>query len=214
MDKVTNPEIALKIKNLIDNPQVDERTKQGFLTSILEQFNKKGFLSNNQNIALERIVSNYSFDNIEWKRNFLESDKKNNFKIVVDYYRKTGYYPNIIAKVTKDGGYIPTPNEYTAICENKYAILLIKGVTSPAKYNLGDMIRLRPQYLNRFAVSGIGTVIEVTNKVFSACNGNKVYRIYFVDGAKTIECEERMIALARQKDYDSIAERNANEIAF
>jgi hypothetical protein len=213
MDKVTNPDIAVKLKNLLDNPQVDSHTKDGFLTSLSLQFKAKGFLSNNQNVALERIVANYSFDNLEWKQKFLNSEMKENFKVVVDFYRRTSYYANIVSKVNKDAGYIPTPSEYTAICDNKYAKLVIEGFRGIAKYKLGEMIRLREKN-GITSGSGIGTIIEVTNSVYSACRGNKVYRVYFAETGRTLELEERKIALARQKDYDSIAEQNANETPF
>lgn len=212
MDKVMNPEIGTKIKNLLDNPQVDERTKLGFLASLKYQYDRTGCLTGNQYTALVRIVENYSFDNATWKQDFLTSTKKDDFKIVVNFYRKTGYFANIVSKVNKDAGYIPTPKEFDSIATNKYAKMVIAGIRDTPKYKLGEMVRVRKPYRMDsyyFANTTVGTVLDYGDEIFTACNGNKVYKVYFASIGSTFDIEERKIAVARERDYDNMVEKEA-----
>ncbi len=204
MDKVTNPEIPAMIKKLIDNPHVDQRTKDGFLSSIDSYYRNKNFLTNGQFIALERISKNYTDCNNDWYNDYHNSDKKENFKVAVDYYRRTSYFVNIVSKVAKDSGYVPTPAEYRSICENKYAKILIDGYRAKPKFNIGDNVRTRSMH-SHYAMTGIGTILEVMPYVERAVRGNKIYKVYFVESGQSLMVDEYKIALARQKDYDKLA---------
>jgi hypothetical protein len=209
-NKVTNPEIANMINNLMNNPHVDESTKVGFITSLKFQYDAKKYLTSGQYVALERICKNYANINEDWYKDF-EGEKRENFKIVLDYYRRTNYFGNILSKVAKDAGYIPTEAEYRSICENKYAKVLIEGYRAAPKYKLGEMVRIRNQRYG-YDSHGVGTVLEVMPHVNNAVRGNKIYKVYFVTSGETLEMEERHIAIVRQSDYDKMA--NNNDISF
>lgn len=200
---VTNPEIGNMINGLLNNPHVDESTKDGFIFSLKFHFEKKGCLTPAQFTALERICKNYANIDEDWYKNFV-GEKKENFKIVLDYYRRTNYFGNILNKVAKDAGYIPTQAEYRSICENKYAKILIDGYRAAPKYKLGEMVRMR-NHRYQFDTTGVGTILEVLPTVISAVRGNKLYKVYFVSTGQTVEVEERHIAIVREKDYDKMA---------
>jgi hypothetical protein len=205
MVKVENPEIKTMLDSLMNNPNVESDTKTGFLHSLLFQFNTKKYLTQNQFVALERIHKNYSVDYSEWHNEFKNSDKSKYFKIAVAYYRQTHYFASVVTKVQKDSGYIPTPDEYRNICENKYAKILIEGYLAPPKYELGQLVRMRSIKHSHHLMGQLGNVIEVLEEVKSATRGNKMYKIYFPQSEQTVILEERNIAKARDKDVEAAA---------
>ena len=199
-DQVKSDKIPEMLSWLMANNDVSPASKQGFLTSLTDFHKRKGYLSDRQFIALERMYQNYSVDTSEWKNNFDEVKKKN-FKICVDFYSRSKYYGNIVSKALKDTNYIPSEKEYRAICENKYAAVIIREYEAPALYSVGAMVRLRkkPEY-------GIGNILEVMPVITAAVRGGKTYKVYFSSMERPLEIQERHIANVRDCDLKKMSD--------
>ena len=116
----------------------------GFLESVKDQLAQGRTLSPRQIEVLEETESRYSDEALkartEFKENFTE-DMEEKFTIALRYYKKTGYYSNIVYKyLDQDDGRIgiPLQKEYNKLVLNKYAAGVIRNIQSEAKFPVGS----------------------------------------------------------------------------
>ena len=96
--------------------------------------------------------------------------------------------------------FIPTPRQYRAMCENKYAKKVLKSATCAPAFSVGQLVELRATakvYSRKFPL-GKGAIIEIgAAPVKSAAKGSKVYKVLPLGSAETIDLEERHLKKAR-----------------
>jgi hypothetical protein len=149
----------------------------------------------------------------DWTRNFCtsiaEGFKKykgltqKQFDIFVKQYYKANppYFGDLVAKVLSDPNFVPTPRQYKAMCENKYAKKVLKSATCAPAFSVGQIIELRSTASHKLSKSfplGKGAIIEIgAAPIKSAAKGSKVYKVLPLGSAETVELEERHIKKAR-----------------
>jgi len=188
----------------------------GFIDSVIGQVNAGRDLSEKQIATVAKVNSRYSADALAaldaFTSEYTASEiMQTRFQIMVEYYKRTGYYGNITSRVVD--GFIPTKKQYDAITANKYASKILTGWEAPAKYAVGSMVLVRSTNGGRaYHASRNGTmpVVIVASNVRapeSACKGNKIYKVLPVGCAETFEVEER--ALKRHTVKKKKGSRNA-----
>ena len=176
---------------------------RNFAMSLRDQVRTGRDLSPKQAQILADKESLYSDDAISasavWNDTFRVSDRVDRFKVMVDYYRRNGYFQRIVSRADAGGAdYIPSEKDYRAITENKYAVKILAGWFDAPRFAVGSMVSGRAsapfQLRNKLAV-----VIEANAKSpTSACKGNKIYKVLPVGSPTPILVEERALKGARR----------------
>lgn len=172
----------------------------GFMDSVIGQINAGRDLSEKQAATVAKVNSRYSTEALAALDAFAEqyresAEMQECFGIMVAYYKKNGYYGNIVSRVVE--GFVPTKKQYDALCTNKYATKILAGWTSEPKYPAGTMAMMRSTgHSAAWRAAGNGklpVVIVASNSraPSSACKGNKIYKVLPVGCAQTFEVEER-----------------------
>lgn len=116
----------------------------GFLQSLQEQLTARGTLSPRQQEVLQQIEGRYSDEALKSRAGWTESwteDQDTKFNIALQYYRKTGYYGNIVYKYLTTAGVrcagAPSEKEYNKLVLNKYASGVIRNIQSEPQFSVG-----------------------------------------------------------------------------
>ncbi len=191
----------------------DDRGRE-ILLDFSAQISSGKSLSPRQLDLLAEKVEMYSQRNIDMAKNWLESwdsDKKLRFRIVAEYYKKSGYFKNVVRKVKSDPNYIPTFKEYNSMVNNNYSKKIIAGYYAKPKFKAGQPVTKSSnwkRYNGGVRSAGVApgmyysSVADNTNPVFiileiqpisplNACKGNKIYKILVVATGDTQYAEER-----------------------
>jgi len=120
--------------------------EQGFIESIADQMKKGRTLSNNQERIVTRCLEKTTPENLasreEWEKEYVEQHRETAL-FCARYYKTLGYFSNLANAVLDDEDYIPTREHYAKMCENKYAKKVIENASTPFKFGLGDLARVR-----------------------------------------------------------------------
>ena len=185
-----------------------ERAEKGswdrnFAMSLRDQVRTGRDLSPKQKQILAGKESLYSDEGINasavWNDTFRVSDRVDRFKVMVDYYRRNGYFQRIVSRADAGGvDYVPSEKDYRAITENKYAVKILAGWFEAPRFTVGSMVSGRAtapiQLRNKLAV----VIEENAKSPTSACKGNKVYKVLPVGSPTPILVEERALKDARR----------------
>jgi hypothetical protein len=200
---LTDPALLDRINALAVNEAADDWTRN-FCTSIAEGFKKyKGLTQKQFDIFVKqehRATPEFAQARDEWRANYDES-KRNIARVCAEYYKANPpYFGDLADKVLTDPAFIPTPRQYRAMCENKYAKKVLKSATCAPAFSVGQIVELRATargFARHFPL-GKGAIIEIgAAPVKSAAKGSKVYKILPLGSAETVEIEERHIKKAR-----------------
>ena len=202
-EHLTDAGLLDRINALAANEAADDWTRN-FCASIAEGFKKyKGLTQKQFDIFVKqehRATPEFAQARDEWRANYDES-KRNIARTCAEYYRANPpYFADLADKVLTDPAFIPTPRQYRAMCENKYAKKVLKSATCAPAFNVGQIVELRAtaQGFARHFPLGKGAIIEIgAAPVKSAAKGSKVYKILPLGSAETVEIEERHIKKAR-----------------
>ena len=203
-EHLTDPALLDRINALAVNEAADDWTRN-FCTSIAEGFKKyKGLTQKQFDIFVKqehRATPEFAKARDDWRASY-DADKRQIAKVCAEYYAANPpYFADLAAKVLTDPEFIPTPRQYKAMCENKYAKKVLKSATDAPTFAVGQIIALRstapPQTKSALPV-GKAVIIEIgAAPVKSAAKGSKVYKVLPLGAAKTINVEERHIKKAR-----------------
>ena len=186
----------------------DEWT-QGFIDSLIQQVKTGRTLSSRQKEILQQKTESMTDEAVNEVANWADSwndEKKEKFKICVEYYRlNNSYFKNIVYKVAANADYIPTPGEYRSITDNKYTKKILAGYYADAKYNLGDLVTKSsqaPYYgggnIRNFTT--FGTIIKINHKIpQSSARGNKMYLVMDMLTGEQYHMEERWLKKYKHK---------------
>ena len=222
--RVDDPSLPQRIRNLITNEHTkDNNFLQSFLPSILEQFEKKGYLTQKQVDILETNEERFDPMNIESSRKEYEEwckqyddEKREIAKKVAEYYKtsyesgklSSFYYEKVATNILENPDYIPLKTQYEKMVNNKFAQQWIKNTSSQPKFKEGDYVSLNAQsknYWNQRNYGGefqhlekfeIGTIIEVKPPVANR-KGAHICIVLPMGGMKTVEIEERFLKKAK-----------------
>jgi hypothetical protein len=168
--------------------------EQTFLGSIKASAEKYKSLTVGQHNTLVGIEARYNPAAVaarnEWAAKW-DEQKKNDWKFMIDYYSKTPYYKGATDKVKANPEYIPSENEYKAICENKYAVRMLKNRDIPPKFRVGQLVVYK-----RYGSHHLATVITV-GELSSWSKGSREYNVMLVGEANKLLALEKELLYYR-----------------
>ncbi len=178
----------------------------GFLESVKDQLAQGRTLSPRQIEVLEETESRYSDEALkvrtEFKENFTE-DMEEKFTIALRYYKKTGYYSNIVYKyLDQDDGRIgiPLQKEYNKLVLNKYAAGVIRNIQSEAKFPVGSSAVFRSTlYGNLRNKPVIILKYGDADTVQSHAKGAKPVQVLPIGSSDPLWTEERHLKKAQKR---------------
>ena len=180
-----------------------------FMISISERFNSGKQLTEKQTMWVHRIADRYSDNAVkersEWKDRW-KSDKslRDKAEICAKYYLHSGYY-TWSKDILLDDKFIPSLKQFKVLTENKYAMKVLNGHETEAKYPVGSMVHIRKTLSGpdaprlRRARSNLAMVVSTTEEIVSSCNGNKRYKIVIVGDSTPVLAEERNLKKLSKK---------------
>ena len=210
--------VVKRIGAVLAEPNLTEWEKN-FLSSIKDQAKQRP-LSFRQVQSFEKIECKFSDDakkaRAEWESNF-DDEKKKIWKAVIGYYSRTNaasytarYYATSVAVTEANPDYIPSPEEWEKVTQNKYAKRVIAAVFDPPKFAVGDLVCIRSNFrqtywkaINSNQLLNPGDyVLIIDNKcseIRSAAKGAKVYKVLPVGQVAPVEIEERFLKKAQKE---------------
>ena len=193
-----------RINNTLGRMEVLNETKSwdfGFMESIRDQVANGRTLSGSQERHLHQIEGRYSDEALTargaWETTWTD-EKEQKFTIALRYYKKTGYYNNIVYKhLDQDNGRIgiPLEKDYNKLVNNKYAQGVIKNVMSEPKFLVGStaIFRASAGYQRKNVPVVILKNCNDGTQVHSHAKGAKPIQVLMVGSAEPIWTEERML---------------------
>jgi len=191
---------------------VCERTEEsswarGFINSLQGQIMGGRELSEKQIATLVKIEVEHNDEAMDARQSFAadyNSNKDNmraNARITAAYYKKAGYFQNLVTKILEDEGFVPQCSEYNKMVKNKYAQKVLAAHYAEPKYPIGTFVKLRSgcSRLLRTQTGNKPCVVIRTNAapITTAAKGTKVYAVLPVGRPETVLVEERDIMLDR-----------------
>ena len=178
----------------------------GFLESLQEQLTKRGSLSPRQEEILQQVEGRWSDEALKHRATWADDwdkDKEAKFWIALQYYRKTGYYGNIVYKyLTTDGlrcAGAPSEKEYNKLVLNKYAAGVIRNVQAEPKFPVGGTAAFRTGA--RTHKGKVCVILKHGNceHVTSHAKGAKPIQVLPIGAAAPIWTEERWLKKAKKR---------------
>jgi hypothetical protein len=178
----------------------------GFLESLQEQMTKGHTLSPRQEEILQQVEGRYSDEALKSRASWAETwseDQDTKFNIALQYYRKTGYYGNIVYKYLTTEGVrcagAPSEKEYNKLVLNKYAAGVIRNIQGESKFPIGGTAVFRTgARTNRGKPCIILKHGDVTT-VNSHAKGAKPIQVLPIGSAEPVWTEERWLKKAKKK---------------
>jgi hypothetical protein len=175
----------------------------GFMESLQEQVTKGRTLSGNQERHLHQIEGRFSDEALAargaWETTW-DDEKEQKFTIALRYYRKTGYYSNLVNRhldVEDKRIGIPLEKDYNKLVNNKYAQGVIANVMSDPKFPVGStaIFRASAGYQRKNVPVIILKNCDPDNLLYvrSHARGAKPVQVLMVGSAEPIWTEERML---------------------
>ena len=183
----------------------------GFLQSIADQLNKGRTLSSAQEATIQQVQGRWSDEAIKARADFAKDwneEKEEKFLIALLYYKRAGYYSNIVGKylAIDEAGErsvkgVPSMKEYNKIVENKYASAVIRNLKEEPKFAAGSAAVFRANadpWLYRGKTCVILKHGDVA-KVRSHAKGAKPVQVLVIGEAQPVWTEERHLKKAKKR---------------
>ena len=181
----------------------------GFMESLEEQLTKRGSLSPRQEEVLQQVEGRWSDEALSSRASWADDwdeDKEEKFSIALQYYRKTGYYGNIVYKYLTTEGIrcagSPSEKEYNKLVLNKYASGVIRNIQEECKFPVGGTAVFRAGARMGRTHKGKTCVILKHGKaehVSSHAKGAKPIQVLPIGAPAPIWTEERWLKKAKKR---------------
>ena len=140
-----------------------------FLTSIKSYFKKNNELTYGQMKYFEAIESRYSPEKLEetrrWNHEYSSFHRESALRMAQYYARNPPYFGKIVQRILADpDGIILTKNQWSKMCENKFAKKILNQYAIAPAYKVGDFLQIRKN--NRLDMANYNT----TNSFLSKSN--------------------------------------------
>ncbi len=210
LDAITGGMRALLNNNEITNY---ERT---VLESMLDQANRRGYLSEKQIKFYNSIASNYTESALaekrEWEASFVDK-KLDDLMIIARYYKAQGtYFLALVEKILSEDGYIPNKSQHRKLCDNKYAQKVLTEHYKEPRFKVGQQVYLTtkaseanhgPGLHAWHKTSGMrrgGIVLRANAEpIESSCRGAKKYLVLPIGEPHGVMIEERWLKSRRDR---------------
>jgi hypothetical protein len=126
--------------------------EQGFIESIADAYKKYNGLTTGQFGTFEKIEKKYDpealAEKASWAKTF-DAKKRETLKYIADYYRPTGYFSGLVAKIDSDPTFVPNESTWKKFVENKYAKKVLAAASTDSKFVVGGFALLRDTFRPR-----------------------------------------------------------------
>lgn len=182
----------------------------GFLESITAQMDKGYTLSPRQKATFQQIQGRWSDEAMKVRMSWAEDwndEKGEKFLIALRYYRRTGYYRNIVDKYLdtgENGDYAvkgtPLMKEYSMIVENKYGSAVIRNLLAEPKFAVGGgaVFRANAEWPLRGKVCVVLKYGDV-GRVRSHAKGARPVQVLVIGTANPVWTEERYLKKVKKR---------------
>ena len=178
----------------------------GFLESLQEQMTARGTLSPRQQEILQQVEGRYSDEALKTRASWATTwneDQEAKFNIALQYYRKTGYYGNIVFKYLTTAGVrcagAPSEKEYNKLVLNKYAAGVIRNIQSESKFPVGGTAVFRTGARTNRGNPCIILKHGSEEHVNSHAKGAKPIQVLPIGSPNPVWTEERWLKKAKKK---------------
>lgn len=123
--------------------------ERGFMESITEAYEKWNGLTVGQSRTFEKIEKKYDPDLLAAKASWNDSfddKKRETLKLIANYYRPTGYFSGLVAKIDSNPDFIPNESTWNKFVENKYAQKVLAAQTRDSNFGSGGFALLRDTF--------------------------------------------------------------------
>lgn len=190
-----------RIEKLIEKKkQNNDEEALGFLESLQASMEKWGDLTEKQRKAFERIEYLSSDEGKKyvaaWQQEYSKNLKESATVCARYYLANPPYFHDIASKVVSNPEFIPTEGQFRAMCENKYAIRVLKEYNRPPQFNAGDIVQVReassmPYHLYNLRGKPCVVIKNDSGIITTHAKGAKVYKILPFGQSKLFDCQER-----------------------
>lgn len=190
-----------RIEKLIEKKkQNNDEEALGFLESLQTSMEKWGDLTEKQRKAFERIEYLSSDEGKKyvaaWQQEYSNNLKESATVCARYYLANPPYFHDIASKVVSNPEFIPTEGQFRAMCENKYAIRVLKEYNRPPQFNAGDIVQVReassmPYHLYNLRGKPCVVIKNDSGIITTHAKGAKVYKILPFGQSKLFDCQER-----------------------
>jgi len=139
-----NPNLGPRLEKIKkENLAVSTRE---FVDSLLDFFNKRGGLTENQLASFEKIESRWSPQErvkLEiWEKKY-RTEYLADAKIIAEYYSRTGYFSTVASHIITDETFVPSQKTFNRMMKNKYAAKVLEAHKAEPRFIKNSMVQLR-----------------------------------------------------------------------
>ena len=120
--------------------------ENGFIESVSDQLKRGRSLSSNQERVVNRCIEKTTPEKIaereEWVKEYRAKHRETTL-LCARYYKEQGYFHNMVQNLMDNEDFVPSRENYTKMCENKYAKRVIENSIAPFQFGLGDLAQVR-----------------------------------------------------------------------
>ncbi len=172
----------------------------GFVESVTKQNNTGRKLSDKQLETIAKIEDRNSVKNqaarSEWFNNYDEYHREI-AKVCAEYYSNSHYYQDLSKKILSNPDFIPTQKQWESMCQNKYALKVIKNHESEPKFDSQSVVEIRKssdtRKFNRTRLGKPGFIIQTNVRAPDPCAGGRWYSVLFAGETTPVLLREKDI---------------------
>ena len=120
--------------------------EKGFIESVNDQMKRGRTLSSNQERVVNRCIEKTTPEKVaereEWAKEYRAKHRETAL-LCARYYKEQGYFHNMVQNLMDKEDFVPSRENYTKMCENKYAKRVIENSNAPFQFGLGDLAQVR-----------------------------------------------------------------------
>jgi len=202
-----NPTLGPRIEK-IKKENLAANTRD-FVESLLDFFNKRGGLTENQLASFEKIESRWSPQEkvkLEiWQKEY-RAEHLSDTKVVAEYYSRTGYFSTIAGQILTDETFVPSYKQYTKMTKNKYAHRVLEAYKDEPRFIKNSMVQLRSTVGNttmdrnlRGLQSRLCFVLANDLPIRNATAGAKRYKVLPMGSSDPVELDEKHLMKPNKK---------------
>jgi len=120
--------------------------EKGFIESVSDQLKRGRTLSSNQERVVSRCIEKTTPEKVAdydaWAKEYRAKHRETAL-LCARYYKEQGYFHTMVQNLMGDENFVPSRENYTKMCENKYAKRVIENSNAPFQFGLGDLAQVR-----------------------------------------------------------------------
>ena len=183
--------------------------ENGFIESVSDQLKRGRSLSSNQERVVNRCIEKTTPEKIaereEWVKEYRAKHRETAL-LCARYYKEQGYFHNMVQLLMDNEDFVPSRENYTKMCENKYAERVLNEHYREPKYEVGKIVYVCSaaphSHKSRFARGGI--ILQANaGPITAACKGAKKYLVLPIGEAHGHVLEERWLKSRKPRGLDT-----------